>query len=250
MGNDGIHIQQPQLRLSSFAQAKLLIGYQRYSLNVTLTPGPGCVPLHIDRIKDALSKRNWFWRGVSQGERSRAIERITALLDKLSAIRSTDTYKRTIGQDEVVSVYTTGSYPWHDAPGDIDIYFIVKGKRPFKLTPLPKDEVDKICIAINPGGKIIGEIALQVVGLDDLASAAKDKHTKDCEVLQRKLLTLYGNGVHLAGADMFDNVKPPINDLLILAHHLRSIANKSEGLKKEKRLREAALVEDFVRDIR
>jgi hypothetical protein len=226
-----------------------LMVYRKYELQFSIPPGYNiCVPIDIKKIESSLSKRNWFWRQANPEIKERALKRIQLLLDNLDTILQLDRVKNCIGSRRVVAITTAGSYPWHDEPGDIDIHLIIEGEQTFFSIKLSDQERGVLRnLTLYPSGESIKDIILQFFGTENLKKAAKDEDLGDQGDLQRKLLTIYGNAVQLGGLDLFEKSRPPTEDFLIYAYNLRMLSRA--GIKSEKRLSEAMVIENYIRQL-
>ncbi len=213
----------------------------------------GMAVTNLDRIQAILAKRSWLWNNeaVSNDARDKILGKIKIIQARIPAIIST-LYENNIisAKTQLVSIYLVGSYPWIELPNDIDIVVVVEGDRGF-------DRVHGSTLSVKSREIIPGlETSFELVGLDTLKRAARGEEFDKAKVVRRRLIEYSGSAL-LAGVDIFDKAKIPVENYMTMRDDLitnAELANwddiKNDPAKVEKkrawRAREVKALEAWI----
>ncbi|MFH1282816.1 MAG: hypothetical protein ABII27_04050 [bacterium] len=228
-----------------FNNAKEKFPYTPYPLIIEIAEDYELEYSTIGQMEYELLRRNWFWAHMSDRSKFRGLMRLNILLSKLPKILNLELTKNILTGRRLIAVTTAGSFLWHKFPGDIDLHLIIEGEKDFEKHQLSPNDASDLNFVID-GSITMTDITLQLIGIENMKRAALDEDITDGGDLQRKLLTLYGNGVRLAGVDLFERSAPPLDNLYVLKYHLRQLTEVSTTDKKIKRLFEANAIKNFI----
>jgi hypothetical protein len=232
-----------------------------------------------ERIKEMLDKRSWLWRaGSVPSEREKVVEKVVhwrsylpVFLDRLMRQGIIDP------ATPLSAVYLIGSYPWIEAPNDIDLFIVVKGARgvaylsPSALAdkgvrlpemPPPQEPVQQTtqrqaAVGDQTQRAPLG-ISVEMVGQETLLGAGRGEPVRHAEALAKRYALLYGS-VLLCGNDLFQTAPVPLNLLRQLHQDLLSNLERADwpelsgndvkiAHKKTWRKREADALAKFIEE--
>ncbi|NQT22501.1 MAG: nucleoside monophosphate kinase [Candidatus Omnitrophica bacterium] len=196
------------------------------------------VALSFSQIADTLDKRNMFWHFENKATKERAKTRITTLGQSLESILNyIDSLNPGIKSD-LIAVYVTGSYPWADEPGDIDLHLIVQDGAGFRKTGINRNKIRGIT-----GGELDIDVSVQIINAGELNQP--EGNNGRSIFLKRKQLLLYENGIHVWGRDIYESSHlPPVSFQEGFALEIveRTMAKPKVYPKRARRLHEADLM--------
>jgi hypothetical protein len=168
-------------------------------------------PVSWEKTEEILQNRSWIWNfGVDSIGKDKARERILFVKDKLLALIQRLHEASLLSHNRFpISVYLLGSYPWTEQPNDIDLYFVVNGSQGF----LYLSRKDLVLVTKEVLGSDLG-LTVVVVGLNEIAQAARGEDVDHARILRRNVLALWG-AVFIAGVDIFNKSSPSISSLLV-----------------------------------
>ncbi|MDD3088722.1 MAG: HEAT repeat domain-containing protein, partial [Candidatus Omnitrophica bacterium] len=155
-------------------------------------------------LRELLDARSWVWGALSDGDKEKALNKILRVQERIPDIISEyHGYSATFAGREVVSICLAGSFPWVEAPNDLDVIIIVEGDKDFESISSAASQGS--LKEIFPGL----ETTYEIVGLETLKKAVRGENVKRAKVVRRKAI-IYSGAVPLYGVDLFRNSRPPL----------------------------------------
>lgn len=206
-----------------------------------------------DEVETLLAERSWLWRHLATAHaRERALDRAAGVRAQLGTIVDGMIRSRILESGHALAAaYLIGSYPWVDRPADIDMFFVVEGRR----------DVTRVVGAglaatgFN-AGCLPAPLDIEVAGWETLLDAVRGADGGRAQDLRHRHTLLHGS-LLLAGRDLHEHAGVSAAALLRLREHIIENSRRADWpelagnsprieAKREWRRREAEALKCFL----